>query len=54
MLKEVIAIAALGDGGNTIFVMPKMGVVVAIASRFMPRPKNRVKLITEHILPLFT
>jgi CubicO group peptidase (beta-lactamase class C family) len=45
--------AALGDGGNAIFVVPKMGVVVAIASRFMPRPKNRIKLITEHILPLF-
>ncbi|WP_186576925.1 serine hydrolase domain-containing protein [Aquibacillus kalidii] len=45
--------AALGDGGNVIFIIPKKKVVVTIASRFMPRAKDRIELIRKHILPLF-
>lgn len=44
--------AALGDGGNIIYINPKKEMVVAIASRFMPRAKNRIQLIREHIMPL--
>nr|WP_292963185.1 MULTISPECIES: serine hydrolase [unclassified Allomuricauda] len=43
--------AAIGDGGNVIFVSPSKKMVVAIASRFMPRAKDRVELIKKHILP---
>ncbi|WP_394241137.1 serine hydrolase domain-containing protein [Vibrio astriarenae] len=43
---------ALGDGGNALFVSPKHEVVVAITSRFVPRPKDRVTLFTDHLLPL--
>ncbi|RKF15827.1 class C beta-lactamase-related serine hydrolase [Alginatibacterium sediminis] len=43
---------ALGDGGNALFILPKDEVVVAITSRFVPRPKDRVTLFTEHLLPL--
>lgn len=45
--------AALGDGGNVIFINPKQEMVVAIASRFMPRPKDRIELIRKQIIPLF-
>lgn len=45
--------AALGDGGNVIFINPKKEMVVAIASRFMPRAKDRIELIRKNIIPLF-
>ncbi|MEK4004426.1 serine hydrolase [Paenibacillus sp. FSL M7-0896] len=45
--------AALGDGGNAIYVNPDKKIVVTIASRFMPRAKDRIELITKYILPLF-
>ena len=45
--------AALGDGGNVIFINPQKKMVVAIASRFMPRAKDRIELIREQIIPLF-
>lgn len=43
--------AAIGDGGNVIFVSPTKKMMVAIASRFMPRAKDRVELIKKHIIP---
>jgi CubicO group peptidase (beta-lactamase class C family) len=45
--------AALGDGGNVIYVVPEKNIVVAIASQFMPRAKDRIELIRKHITPLF-
>jgi CubicO group peptidase (beta-lactamase class C family) len=51
--KEHGCYAALGDGGNAIFVNPEKKMVIAIASRFMPRAKNRIELIGKHIVPLF-
>lgn len=45
--------AALGDGGNVIFINPKKEMVVTIASRFMPRAKDRIELIRKYIMPLF-
>lgn len=45
--------AAMGDGGNIIYVNPKKKMVVAIASLFVPRVKDRIKLIKEHIEPIF-
>ncbi|MEA4973755.1 MAG: serine hydrolase [Candidatus Metalachnospira sp.] len=43
--------AALGDGGNTIYVNPKEQVVIAIACHFKPRAKLRIELINKYILP---
>ena len=43
---------ALGDGGNALFISPNDEMVVAITSHFMPRPKDRVTLFTENILPM--
>jgi CubicO group peptidase (beta-lactamase class C family) len=45
--------AALGDGGNVIYVNTKKKMVVSIASLFMPRAKDRIKLIKEYIEPMF-
>lgn len=45
--------AALGDGGNVIFVNPQKKMVIAIASRFIPRAKDRIELIGKYIVPLF-
>ena len=45
--------AALGDGGNVIYVNPAKNLVVAIASLFLPRAKDRIELIKKKIEPLF-
>lgn len=45
--------AALGDGGNVIYVNTKKKMVVSIASLSMPRAKDRIKLIKEYIEPMF-
>ncbi len=46
--------AALGDGGNVIYVNTKKNMVVSIASLFFkPRAKDRLKLIKEYIEPMF-
>ena len=45
--------AALGDGGNVIYVNSKKKMVISIASLFMPRAKDRIKLIKEYIEPMF-
>ena len=47
------AYAAMGDGGNVIYVNAKKKMIVSIASIFMPRAKDRLKLIKEYIEPLF-
>lgn len=47
------ACAALGDGGTCIYLNRKKGLVVAIASLFKPRPKDRIDLIRTRIEPAF-
>lgn len=45
--------AAMGDGGNVIYVNPEKNLVIAIASRFLPHPKDRIELIKEVLEPMF-
>ncbi|MEN6419314.1 MAG: serine hydrolase [Clostridiaceae bacterium] len=45
--------AALGDGGNAIYVNRKSKLVVAIASLFKPAAADRIALIRREIEPLF-
>jgi len=45
--------AALGDGGNVIYVNPAKNIVVAIASLFKPTAKDRIELIKKYIEPVF-
>ena len=45
--------AALGDGGNAIYVNPKDRIVAAVSSLFVPRVKDRVDFIKREIEPLF-
>ena len=46
--------AALGDGGNVIYVNTKKKLVVAIASYMAPDVKDRIKWIKTMIEPLFS
>jgi CubicO group peptidase (beta-lactamase class C family) len=51
--EEEHSYAALGDGGNVIYVNPAKNLVIAIASRFVPRPRDRIALIKEVLEPMF-
>ena len=51
--KEEHSFAALGDGGNVIYINPKENMVIIIASYFKPRVKDRMKLIKEYIEPMW-
>lgn len=44
--------AAIGDGGNVIYINPAKNLVVAIASLFKPTAKDRIELIKKNIEPL--
>lgn len=45
--------AALGDGGNVIYVNTKGNMVISISSLFMLGATDRIKLIKEYIEPMF-
>lgn len=45
--------AAIGDGGNVIYVNPAKNLVVVIASLFKPRVFDRIEFIKNHIEPVF-
>lgn len=51
--EEERSFAAMGDGGNVIYVNPAKDLVIAIASRFMPRPRDRIAFIKEVLEPMF-
>lgn len=50
--EDEFAYCAMGDGGNVICCLPERNMVVAIASTFMMRPNDRIKLVKDYILPL--
>ena len=45
--------AALGDGGNVIYVNTKKKMVISIASLLIPDAKDRIELIVKTIEPIF-
>ena len=45
--------AAVGDGGNLIYVNRKKRLVAACASRFRPRAFDRIAFVREQVEPLF-
>lgn len=45
--------AAMGDGGNVIYVNTKKNLTVAIASLFKPKVNDRIEFIKEYIEPRF-
>lgn len=45
--------AAMGDGGNTIYVNTKKKLVVSIAALFVPKARDRIELIKKNIEPEF-
>lgn len=44
--------AALGDGGNVIYVNPAKAIVVVVAALFKPLAKDRLELIKTYIEPM--
>ncbi len=51
--KEKKIYAAMGDGGNTIYINTSKQLVVAISSLFEKKAKDRIDFINNHIEPLF-
>ena len=45
--------AAMGDGGNIIYVNTRKHIVVAITCSYMPQAKDRLQLIRKYIEPAF-
>ena len=45
--------AAIGDGGNIIYVSRDKNMVVAITSLFYPRAKDRIEFIKEYVEPIW-
>ncbi len=45
--------AAIGDGGNVIYVNPEKNIVVGVAGTFKPRIFDRVEFIEKELLPAF-
>ena len=45
--------AAMGDGGNVIYINTKKKLVISIASLFMPKVTDRLDFIKEQIEPIF-
>lgn len=50
--EEEHSYAAMGDGGNVIYVNPAKNLVIAIASLFVPRPRDRIAFIKEALEPM--
>lgn len=48
---NMFAYAAIGDGGNIIYVVPQKELVVAISSALVPEVIDRRQFIHEYILP---
>ena len=48
------AYAAMGDGGNIIYVNEKKEMVISIASVYVKNAKDRITLIKEYIEPVFS
>lgn len=46
------AYAAIGNGGNVIYVDPEQSIVVAVCGTFKPRIFDRVQFIQEYIVPV--
>jgi CubicO group peptidase (beta-lactamase class C family) len=47
------AYAAMGDGGNVIYVNPRKEIVISIASLFTKNAKDRIRLIKDYVEPIF-
>ncbi|MGN0395975.1 MAG: serine hydrolase domain-containing protein [Coprococcus sp.] len=45
--------AAMGDGGNIIYVSRDKNIVVAITSLFQPKVKDRIEFIKKYVEPVF-
>ncbi len=52
--EEEHSYAAMGDGGNLIYVNMAKNLVIAIVSRFVPHPRDRIAFIKGYLEPIFS
>ncbi len=52
IVEEDHGYAAIGDGGNVIYVSPDKNLVVGITSLFTPRAKDRIEFIKKYVEPI--
>ena len=50
---DAVSYAALGDGGNVIYVNHKNNIVIALAAQFLPDAADRIGWIKREIEPMF-
>lgn len=53
VIEEDNGYAAIGDGGNIIYVSTDKNMVVAITSLLNPRAKDRIEFIKKYVEPIF-
>ena len=53
VLEQEHGCAAMGDGGNIIYINPDRNMVIAIASHFKPTAKDRIEFIRQYVEPAF-
>ena len=46
------AYAAIGDGGNVIYINPEQNIVAAVGATFKPRIFDRMQFIQEYVEPM--
>ena len=52
--KDKQIVAAIGDGGNVIYVNVEQNISVGVTGTFKPRVFDRVEFVEKNILPLIT
>ena len=53
LAKDEDGFAAMGDGGNIIYVSREKNLVVASTATFKPRTKDRIDFIDKYVKPIF-
>ena len=51
--EEDKSFAAIGDGGNVLYINPAKQLVIAIGAKFMPKTADAITLIKQFIEPVF-
>ena len=52
--KDKRTVAAIGDGGNVIYVNIEQNISIGVTGTFKPRVFDRIEFIEKNILPLIS
>lgn len=53
-IKDKQIVAAIGDGGNVIYVNIEQNISIGVTGTFKPRVFDRIEFIEKNILPLIS